>query len=156
MKMKTMIKNSIKITFIILILNSIFCSCVYDKTTDITVINRSKESNYVICYTDSFENYKRPKEIQELYTIWETDSGIQNNHLFNPKYEGTYFPIVKERIEHIGGFGRDKFCFCIINIDLLFDNYQKGLPVDSFSSYEIKKYTREELKKANYEIIIND
>jgi hypothetical protein len=59
-------------------------------------------------------------------------------------------------IEKVIDSHEDIYYFKIINADILFENYQKGLPVDSFKSYEIKKYTREELKKSDYQIIINE
>jgi hypothetical protein len=98
------------------------------------------------------------EKILSLYNRWDENKVDKNNYYKSENIYGYYVRKINgfESISTRGTSIPDSFRFYFINIDLLFDNYQKGLPVDSFKSYEIKKYTKEELKRTNNQINIKE
>jgi hypothetical protein len=96
------------------------------------------------------------EKILSLYNRWDENKVDKNNYYKSENIYGNYVRKINgfESISTRGTSIPKFFRFYFINSDILFENYQKGLPVDSFKNYEIKKYTREELKRTNNQIII--
>lgn len=146
------------IRFLIFISLFFNCSCAIDPINTLTIINKSK-SNYALCYVDSkndsLAQEKSLQQIIDLYNIWIKDSVNQDNYLTNEKYNSIFYIITKD-----GGSGEiedsyhDVIRFNVINIDMLYHCFQKGLPVDSFRNYEIKDFPRGKLMKEKYHIIL--
>jgi hypothetical protein len=149
------------VLFIIVI--QLFTSC-DPMNDDLKVINNT-QINYIVDYfdfsheTDSLKDKKEMSEkILSLYNRWDENKVNENNY-YNPENIYGHYIQKNRGVESILTTGPSipkYFRFYFINADILFENYQKGLPVNSFTSYEIKKYTRAELKKSNYQIIINE
>lgn len=153
-------KNKFKF-FLIVISLFLNYSCTIDKVTDLTIINRSKKCNYLFFYekteNDTLAKERCLKEIEDIYIRWKSAGVNQLNYLNEDKRDSLTSIINKNGgTLSIIDSHFNVYYFCFIDIDALYENYQKGLPVDSFNSYEIKKYTREEVKKANCQIVIED
>jgi hypothetical protein len=157
-------KNKKKLIIILFVILSLQ-SCVYDFVNDDLKVVNNSQKNYIVHYFDftlKSDSLKDKKEMNEkilsLYNRWDENKVDKNNYYKSENIYGYYVRKINgfESISTRGTSIPDSFRFYFINIDLLFDNYQKGLPVDSFKSYEIKKYTKEELKRTNNQINIKE
>jgi hypothetical protein len=135
-----------------------------DPVDFLTIKNKSKRYNYFVSYEnskiDSVVKENCINEIDIFIDLWRKKGADQYSYLQKNENDTIfyYYNVLFKNggIEKVIDSHEDIYYFKIINADILFENYQKGLPVDSFKSYEIKKYTREELKKSDYQIIINE
>lgn len=153
---------AVAVIFIVTVLHS----CVIDPINDdLKIVNNSRNNyigEYYDFYIDKTDSIKDKKEmiekISNLYLLWDANNVNIHNYYRPENIHGYYFAKISgiESISTRGTSIPKYFRFYFINADTLFKNYQKGIPVDSFKSYEIKKYTKEELKKTNYQIIINE